>query len=108
MLSHSRALTGAVMTNVDTSDGDIIEASIPWSNFGSPTLTRVLLANNKNEYRQLGLNLAVNDADTSPATVDHKLIWNNATDSAIETNPIKMGMSYVDLPSPRPEATASK
>jgi len=40
----------------------------------------------------------VNDADSAPSTVDHKLIWNNATDSDIETNPIKTGMSYVDPP----------
>jgi uncharacterized repeat protein (TIGR02543 family) len=48
------------------------------------------------EYRQLGLNVAVNDADSIPATVDHKLIWNNAKDSDIESNPFKIGMSYVD------------
>jgi uncharacterized protein (DUF362 family) len=96
MLSHSRALTGAVISKVDTTDGYVIEALIPWSNFGSPTLTPVSLSGGYTEYRQLGINVAVNDADTSPSTVDHKLIWNKATDSDIETNPLKMGMSYVD------------
>ncbi len=96
MLSHSRALTGAVISKVDTSDGYVIEAKIPWSNFGSPTVTPVSMSGGFTEYRELGLNIAVNDADNSPATVDHKLIWNNATDGDIETNPIKTGMSYVD------------
>ena len=96
MLSHSRALTGAVITKVDTSDGYVIEASIPWSNFGSPTLNPVSMAAGFTQYRQLGINVALNDADTSPSTVDHKLIWNAATDSAVETNAVKTGMSYVD------------
>jgi uncharacterized repeat protein (TIGR02543 family) len=98
LLSHSRALSGAVFAKVDTSDGYIIEALIPWSNFGSPTLGRVTLAGSFSEYRQLGINLAVNDADNSATVVDHKLIWNNATASDVETNPQKMGMSYLDLP----------
>ena len=98
MLSHSRALTGAVLSKVDTSDGYIIEALIPWSNFGSPTVTPVSMSGGYTQYRQLGINVALNDADNSPSTVDHKLIWNNATDSDIETNPIKTGMSYVDPP----------
>jgi uncharacterized repeat protein (TIGR02543 family) len=98
MLSHSRALTGAVIAKVDTSDGYIIEALIPWSNFGSPTLGRVTLSGSYSEYRQLGMNFAVNDADNSATAVDSKLIWNAATDGAVETNPQKMGMSYVDLP----------
>ena len=98
MLSHSKALTGAVISKVDTSDGYIIEAMIPWSNFGSPTLTPTALTGGFTEYRQLGLNIALNDADNSPSTVDHKLIWNNATDSDIETNLFKIGMSYVDPP----------
>ena len=98
MLSHSRALTGAVLSKVETSDGYIIEALIPWSNFGSPTVTPVSMSGGYTQYRQLGLNIAVNDADSNPSTVDHKLIWNNATDSDIETNPIKIGMSYVDPP----------
>ncbi len=98
MLSHNQAITGAVISKVDTSDGYIIEAKIPWSNFGSPTLSPTPLAAGYTEYRQLGLNVAVNDADNNPTTVDHKLIWNNATDSDIESNPIKTGMSYVDPP----------
>ena len=98
MLSHSKALTGAVISMVDTSDGYIIEALIPWSNFGSPTMSPSAIAGGYVEYRQLGLNVALNDADTTPSTVDHKLIWNNATDSDIETNAIKTGMSYVDPP----------
>jgi len=36
-------------------------------------------------YRELGINLAVDDADNSPATVDNKILWTN--DAAIETNP---------------------
>ena len=98
MLSHNRALTGAVLSKADTEDGYIIEALIPWSNFGSPTVTPVPMSGGFTQYRQLGLNVAVNDADSAPSTVDHKLIWNNATDSDIETNPIKTGMSYVDPP----------
>jgi len=96
MLSHSRAITGASFAKVDTSDGYVLEARIPWSNFGSPTLTPVSMSGGFVQYRQLGLNVAVNDADNAPTTVDHKLIWNNATDSAVETNPVKTGMSYVD------------
>ncbi len=96
MLSHDRALTGATISKVDTSDGYVIEASIPWSNFGSPTLTPVAMAAGFVQYRQLGLNVALNDADTSASTVDHKLLWNAATDSAVETNAVKTGMSYVD------------
>ena len=98
MLSHSRALTGAVFSKVETSDGYIIEALIPWSNFGSPSVAPTALAAGYTEYRQMGLNVALNDADASPSTVEHKLIWNNATDSDIETNPVKTGMSYVDPP----------
>jgi uncharacterized repeat protein (TIGR02543 family) len=98
MLSHNRALSGAVVSKVDTSDGYIIEALIPWSNFGSPTVTPISMSGGYTEYRQLGINVALNDADNNPSTVDHKLIWNNATDSDIETNPIKIGMSYVDPP----------
>ncbi len=98
MLSHSRVLTGAVFSTIDTSDGYIIEAMIPWSNFGSPSVARAALADGFVEYRQMGLNLALNDADASPSTVEHKLIWNNAKDSDIETNPIKTGMSYLDPP----------
>ena len=96
MLSHNKALTGASIVKVDTSDGYVIEARIPWSNFGSPTLTPVAMSGGFTQYRQLGLNVAVNDADTSPSTVDHKLLWNNATDGEVETNPVKTGMSYVD------------
>ena len=98
MLSHNQAVTGAVISKVDTSDGYIIEAMIPWSNFGSPTLTPGALTGGFVEYRQLGLNVALNDADNSPSTVDHKLIWNNATASDIETNLFEIGMSYVDPP----------
>jgi uncharacterized repeat protein (TIGR02543 family) len=98
MLSHSRVLTGAVISKVDTSDGYIIEALIPWSNFGSPTVAPTSISGGYTEYRQMGMNVAMNDADSNPSTVDHKLIWNNATDSAIETNPIKTGMSYIDPP----------
>jgi uncharacterized repeat protein (TIGR02543 family) len=98
MLSHNRALSGAVISKVDTADGYVIEALIPWSNFGSPTVAPTSIAGGYTEYRQMGLNVALNDADTSPSTVDHKLIWNNATDSDIETNPIKTGMSYIDPP----------
>ncbi|HEX7507383.1 MAG TPA: malectin domain-containing carbohydrate-binding protein [Polyangia bacterium] len=98
MLSHSRALTGAVFSKVETTDGYILEALIPWSNFGSPSVAPTALAAGYVEYRQIGLNVALNDADTSPSTVEHKLIWSNATDSDIETNPIKTGMSYIDPP----------
>ena len=98
MLSHNKALTGAVITKVDTADGYVIEALIPWSNFGGPSVAPTAIAGGYTEYRQMGLNIALNDADTSPSTVDHKLIWNNATDSDIETNPVKTGMSYVDPP----------
>jgi len=98
MLSHSRALTGAVITKVETADGYILEALIPWSNFGGPSVAPTAIAGGYTEYRQMGLNIALNDADTSASTVDHKLIWNNATDSDIETNPIKTGMSYIDPP----------
>ncbi len=98
MLSHNQAITGAVISKVDTSDGYVIEAKIPWSNFGSPTLSPTSLSGGYTEYRQLGLNVALNDADNNPSNVDHKLIWNNATDSDLETNPIKTGMSYVDPP----------
>ena len=98
MLSHSRALTGAVITKVETADGYILEALIPWSNFGGLSVAPTAIAGGYTEYRQMGLNIALNDADTSASTVDHKLIWNNATDSDIETNPIKTGMSYIDPP----------
>jgi uncharacterized protein (DUF362 family) len=98
MLSHGKALTGATITKVETADGYIIEALIPWTNFGGPSLAPTAIAGGYTEYRQLGLNIALNDADTSPSTVDHKLIWNNATDGDIETNPIKTGMSYLDPP----------
>ena len=98
MLSHNRALTGAVMSKFDTADGYVIEALIPWSNFGNPTVAPTSIAGGYTEYRQMGLNVALNDADTSPSTVEHKLIWNNATDNDIETNPIKLGMSYIDPP----------
>jgi uncharacterized repeat protein (TIGR02543 family) len=96
MLSHSKALTGATISKVDTSDGYVIEASIPWSNFGSPTITPLAMAAGFVQYRQLGFNVALNDADTSVSTVDHKLLWNAATDSDVETNAVKTGMSYVD------------
>jgi uncharacterized repeat protein (TIGR02543 family) len=96
MISHNQALTGAVIAKLDTSDGYIVEAKIPWSNFGSPQLTPMALAAGFVEYRQLGINVALNDADTSATTVDHKLLWGNATDSDIETNPIKLEMSFVD------------
>ena len=98
MLSHSRALNGAVISKVDTADGYIIEALIPWSNFGSPTLTPGALAGGYVEYRQMGINVALNDADTNPSTVEHELLWGNAADSDVESNPIKIGMSYIDPP----------
>ena len=98
MLSHNRALTGAVISKVDTADGYIIEALIPWSNFGGPSVAPTAIAGGYTEYRQMGLNIALNDADVSASTVDHKLIWNNATDSDIESNPVKTGMSYIDPP----------
>jgi hypothetical protein len=34
--------------------------------------------------------------DLRSEIVDHKLIWNNPTEGDIESNPIKIGMSYVD------------
>jgi uncharacterized repeat protein (TIGR02543 family) len=98
LLSHGRAPTGAVISKVDTSDGYVIEALIPWSNFGNPGVAPAALAGGYVEYRQLGINVALNDADTSASTVDHKLLWNAATDSDVETNAVKTGMSYVDPP----------
>jgi len=99
ILSHGRAPTGLVASKVETSDGYIIEAQIPWSNFGNPTLSPVLHSNvGTTEYVEMGVNVAVNDADTDASTVDNKIIWGNAQDSDIETNPLKMGMSYIDPP----------
>lgn len=98
LLSHGKALTGFVATKVDTGDGYIIEAKIPWSNFGSPTLSPTATSPGYTEYVEMGINVAINDADTSASTVDHKLIWGNAKDSDIETNPLKIGMSYIDPP----------
>jgi uncharacterized repeat protein (TIGR02543 family) len=85
MFSHNTALTGVVANKVETSDGYIIEAKIPWSNFPNFTLV---------SYREIGINLAVDDADNSPAVVDNKVLW--ANDAAIETNPLKMGIAYLD------------
>ena len=101
MLSHGTTLTGVVVSKVDTSDGYIIEAQIPWSNFGSPVLTptpTLVGTTTYKEYVEMGINLAVNDADTTSSTVDNKIIWGNAKDADIETNPVKMGMSYIDPP----------
>jgi uncharacterized repeat protein (TIGR02543 family) len=86
MFSHSTTPTNIVASKAETSDGYIIEAKIPWSNFANFSLDSV--------YRELGINLAVDDADNSPATVDNKILWTN--DAAIETNPIKMGVAYLD------------
>jgi uncharacterized repeat protein (TIGR02543 family) len=98
LLSHGAVLTGFVATKVDTSDGYIIEAKIPWSNFGGPTLAPNATSAGYIEYVEMGVNVAVNDADTSASTVDHKIIWGNAKESDIETNPLKIGMSYIDPP----------
>jgi uncharacterized repeat protein (TIGR02543 family) len=86
MFSHSTTPTNIVASKAETSDGYIIEAKIPWSNFANFSLDSV--------YRELGINLAVDDADNSPTTVDNKTLWTN--DAAIETNPIKMGVAYLD------------
>jgi uncharacterized repeat protein (TIGR02543 family) len=86
MFSHSTTPTNIVASKAETSDGYIIEAKIPWSNFANFSLDSV--------YRELGINLAVDDADNSPTTVDNKILWTN--DAAIETNPIKMGIAYLD------------
>jgi|GEM_PF-2104200 len=98
MLSHDRVVTGFAAAKVDTSDGYVIEARIPWSNFANPTLVPNATSAGFIEYVEMGVNVAVNDADTSPTAVDHKMIWNNAKDSDVETNPLEIGMSYVDPP----------
>jgi len=98
MLSHNATPTGFVATKVDTSDGYIIKAKIPWSNFGNPTLNPTANSQGYTEYVEMGVNVAVNDADTSDSTVDNKIIWGNAKDTDIETNPLKIGMAHVDPP----------
>jgi uncharacterized repeat protein (TIGR02543 family) len=86
MFSHNTAPTGVIASKAETSDGYIIEAKIPWSNFANFSLDSLC--------PELGINLAVDDADNSPTAVDNKILWSN--DAAIETNPIKMGVAYLD------------
>ena len=86
IFSHTTASMGVVASKAETSDGYIIEAQIPWSNFANSSLNA--------SYRELGINLAVDDADNNATIVDNKILWANDTD--IETNPIKMGIAYLD------------
>jgi uncharacterized repeat protein (TIGR02543 family) len=87
MLSHGKAVTGASAARVESADGYVIEAKIPWSNFANYGYAA---------YRELGVNLAVDDADASADAVENKTIWGNAADADIETNPLKMGVAYLD------------
>ncbi|NLG17729.1 MAG: DUF362 domain-containing protein, partial [Fibrobacter sp.] len=87
ILTHNRAVSGFAGSKIETADGYIIEARIPWSSLNNFTSSR---------YRQIGLNVAINDADVSPTAVSRKLYWNAANQSDVETSTQKLGMSYLD------------
>ncbi|MBN1604911.1 MAG: DUF362 domain-containing protein, partial [Chitinispirillaceae bacterium] len=87
MFSHNREVSGFSASKVETSDGYLIEAKIPLNNFNNMTISR---------YRQIGINVGICDADASPSTVSKKMYWNMATQSDVETNPQRLGMSYLD------------
>jgi uncharacterized repeat protein (TIGR02543 family) len=78
-------LNNLTIRKIEAGDSYLIEAKIPWSTFGSPTLT---------QYRELGINLGVIDYDNSGFR--NKLLWSNAQDDAIETIACKMGVAYLD------------
>ena len=87
MFSHNQPVTGFSARKVETGDGYLIETKIPWSNFNSYSQGR---------YRQIGINVGICDADVSPTSVTRKMYWNAADQSDVESNPQKLGMSYLD------------
>jgi hypothetical protein len=84
VFSHGTSLVNAVAISVDNDSGYTMEVKIPWSNFNNFSLTR---------YRELGINVAVSDADHSMTASDYKIAWE--PNSAIDTDPTKMGLAYL-------------
>jgi uncharacterized protein (DUF362 family) len=84
IFSHNQSLANVTAISVDNDSGYTMEVKIPWSNFNNFSLTR---------YRELGINVAVSDADHSTAAIDFKIAWE--PNLAIDTDPTKMGLAYL-------------
>jgi len=84
IFSHNASLVNAVAKSVDNDTGYTMEVKIPWSNFNNFTMSR---------YHELGINVAVSDADHSATGIDYKIAWE--PNQAIDTDATKMGLAYL-------------
>jgi fibronectin type 3 domain-containing protein len=87
------ATTGVVWAQTNITGGYRVELKIPWT-----TLTVTPAANNL-----VGIDVHINDADTTRGTRDSKVMWNDTTDTAW-SNPSVFGAGKLNAASGPPPA----